>query len=576
MTPGTDRVAATWELRATAPELRAGYLASGLWTDDTLAGFIDSKVAAQPTLGFRVWSERHPAVTDVATVWERARRFASGLAARGVGAGDVVAFQFPNCTEAAIAFWGATVAGAVVVPVVHFYGPKELEYILRESRARVLVTADHFGHLDYVAGIGNLRPHLPDLETVVVWRTDRHDGAGDGSALPPDVVAFDDIAATDPVPAPVALDPDTPAVVAYTSGTTADPKGVIHTHRSLIAEVRQLAAMQSPEDLPMLIGAPVAHAIGMLGGLLVPVERGRDIHITDAWKPSAVLDAMLEAKISAGSGATVFLTSLLDHPDFTPAHAALMRWVGLGGAPVPTAVVERAEALGISVTRSYGSTEHPSTTGSDPSAPVERRMRTDGRPLGGVELRIIDEDGRDLEPGEPGEIVSRGPDLCAGYANSALTAGAFDDEGWYSSGDIGVLDEDGFLSITDRLKDIIIRGGVNVSAAEVEELLVRMDGVAEVAVVAAPDDRLGEHGCAYVRLRPEGSAPDLAGVREHLEAAGLARPKWPEELHVVEEFPRTPSGKIKKFVLRAERRAEADRAQESPVQEGRVQEGKSR
>ena len=440
---------AEWSLRTTAPDLRARYLADGWWTDDTLSSLIAAKVAERPDLGFRIWSDAHPATTTVADIWERSRRFAAGLLARGVEPGDVVAFQFPNCAEAAVAFWGATAAGAVVVPVVHFYGPKELEYILRESRARVLVTADRFGRLDYLDGIASLRPRLDDLETVVAWRS----GAGD-EPLPSDVVGFADVGSHDPLTAPIALEPGTPAVVGYTSGTRADPKGVIHTHRSLIAEIRQLAAMQSPDDLPMMIGAPVAHAIGMLGGLLVPLQRGRDIHITDAWNPAVVLAAMLEAGISAGSGATVFLTSLLDHPDFTPAHAALMRGVGLGGAPVPTAVVERAEGLGISVTRSYGSTEHPSTTGSDPTAPVERRM----------------------------------------------------------------------------------------------------DGVAEVAVVAAPDERLGEHGCAYVRLRPDGTAPDLARVQDHLEAAGLARPKWPEELHVVEEFPRTPSGKIKKFVLRRQRR----------------------
>ncbi len=553
MTGGADLVAPAWQLRPTLPELRSQYLAAGLWNDDTLAGFVGKASAAAPDLGFRIWSKDRPVKTTVRAIWERALRFARGLERHGVRPGDVVALQLPNCAEAAVTFWGASAAGAVVVPVVHFYGPKELEYILRESRARLLITADRYGHLDYLAGLADLRPRLPDLETVIVWSSDPGSPGAPGSGA--DQVAFGDLASADPLNEPVPLDPDTPSVVAYTSGTTADPKGVIHTHRSLMGEVRQLAAMQRPDDLPGLIGAPIAHAIGMLGGLLVPLHRGRDVHLTDAWDPTAVLAAMLEAGISAGSGATVFLTSLLDHPDFTPEHAALMRGIGLGGAPVPTAVVERAEALGISVTRSYGSTEHPSTTGSDPSAPMERRKRTDGRALAGVEVRIVDDDGRDVAHGEAGEILSRGPDLCAGYANAALTADTFDRDGWYASGDIGILDADGFLTITDRKKDIIIRGGVNVSAAEVEELLVRIEGIAEVAVVAAPDARLGEHGAAFLRLRPGASAPDLVAVREHLERAGLARPKWPEEVHVIDEFPRTPSGKIKKFVLREELRA---------------------
>jgi acyl-CoA synthetase (AMP-forming)/AMP-acid ligase II len=176
--------------------------------------------------------------------------------------------------------------------------------------------------------------------------------------------------------------------------------------------------------------------------------------------------------------------------------------------------------------------------------------------LAGVEQRLVGADGRDVGPGEPGEIRSRGPDLCAGYTDPALTAAAFDGEGWYASGDIGVVDADGYLTITDRKSDIIIRGGANISAAEVEELLAAMPGVAEVAVVAAPDPRLGERACAFVRPRPGIAAPDLDAVRRHLETAGLARPKWPEELRLVEDFPRTPSGKIRKFVLRDDLRAD--------------------
>ena len=197
----------------------------------------------------------------------------------------------------------------------------------------------------------------------------------------------------------------------------------------------------------------------------------------------------------------------------------------------------------------------PSATGSLPDAPRAKRNCTDGRALPGVELRLVDDSGRDVAPGDPGEIWSRGPDLCAGYTDPRLTRDAFDAQGWYASGDIGVLDGDGYLTITDRKKDIIIRGGANISAAEIEELLVRMPGVAEVAVVAAPDPRLGEYACAFVRPRPGELAPDLESVRLHLESTGLARPKWPEELRTVDEFPRTPSGKIKKFVLRETLRA---------------------
>jgi acyl-CoA synthetase (AMP-forming)/AMP-acid ligase II len=229
---------------------------------------------------------------------------------------------------------------------------------------------------------------------------------------------------------------------------------------------------------------------------------------------------------------------------------------GLGGSAVPVAVADRAESLGISITRAFGSTEHPSTTGSTHDEPFEKRTRTDGRALPGVELRVVDESGRDLLVGEAGEVVSRGPDCFWGYTDPSLTAGAFDGDGWYLTEDVGRLDWDGYLTITDRKKDIIIRGGENVSAAEVEELLLRMPGVAEAAVVAAPDHRLGEHGCAFLRTLPGARAPDLAGIRAALENVGMARQKWPEEVRLVDDFPRTPSGKIQKFVLRQQLRDE--------------------
>jgi acyl-CoA synthetase (AMP-forming)/AMP-acid ligase II len=300
----------------------------------------------------------------------------------------------------------------------------------------------------------------------------------------------------------------------------------------------------------MLTGAPVGHGIGMLAALLLPVWRRGAIHLIDVWDPGRVLAAMLEDGLSAGQGATVFLTSLLDHPDFDlERHGPLMATIGLGGAAVPIAVCERSSAIGIECSRSYGSTEHPSITGSTFDDPWDQRCRTDGVPLQGVDLRIVDADGRDVSRGVPGEIWSRGPDCFWGYTDPARTAEAFVD-GWFRTGDVGALDEHGRLAITDRVKDIIIRGGENISAQEVEELLVRLPGVAECAVVAAPDARLGEHAAAFFRMLEGRAAPSLEVVRDHLGGAGLAKQKWPEELHAVTDFPRTPSGKIQKFVLR--------------------------
>jgi len=267
---------------------------------------------------------------------------------------------------------------------------------------------------------------------------------------------------------------------------------------------------------------------------------GTPVNLADTWDPGQALALMASDGLTVGGGAAYYMTSLLDHPDFTPAHLAHMKYAGLGGSSVPVPVMTRLAELGITAFRSYGSTEHPSVSGSMYTAPERKRLNTDGNALPGVEFRL-DEDG---------EILSRGPDLCMGYTDDALTEAAFDEDGWYRTGDIGVIDEDGYLTITDRKADIIIRGGENISAVEVEEVLLAMPAVAEAAVVAAPDARLGEHAAAVVRLRSGHALPTLDEMRAHFERTGMARQKWPEELHAVAEFPRTASGKIQKFHLR--------------------------
>jgi len=268
------------------------------------------------------------------------------------------------------------------------------------------------------------------------------------------------------------------------------------------------------------------------------------VNLVDVWDPGEVLRLMSEQGLGVTGGATYFMTSLLDHPDFTDDHLAMMPFAGLGGSTVPIAVMDRLAGLGIKAFRSYGSTEHPSVTGCLLEDPEAKRLTTDGRLLPGVELRLEAD----------GEIVTRGPDCCIGYTDADLTASVFDEDGWYHTGDVGVLDDEGYLTITDRLSDIIIRGGENISAQEIEELLLGMDAVAEASVVAAPDERLGERAAAFLRIHEGTTGPTLEQVRAHMEAAGLARQKWPESLQEVVDFPRTPSGKVQKYVLRQQLR----------------------
>jgi acyl-CoA synthetase len=547
-----------WQPREPAADRARGYVRDGFWNDESLGGILATGLRAVPDHAFTVRSDRYPFRGTFADVDAMACRVAAGLRARGIGPGDAVAFQLPNWIDAAATFYAAAYLGAIVVPIVHFYGAKEVGYILRRTRVKALITADRFGHQDFLANLDTIRAEggIDDLEWVAVV----------GDAAPDGTFAFADLLEQGRVDGPVPVDPMAPALIAYTSGTTADPKGVVHVHRTINAEIRQLSAIQpnqqavaaDPNAIDMLTGAPVGHGIGMLAALLTPVFRRRNVHLIDVWDPKRVLAAMAEDHLSAGQGATFFLTSLLDHPDFDPAvHGPLMAHIGLGGAAVPIAVCERARALGIECSRSFGSTEHPSITGSTFEDPFEQRACTDGRPLPGVEMRLIGDDGRDVGVGEPGEIVSRGPDCFFGYTDPARTAEAIDAEGWYATGDVGVLDENGCLSITDRKKDIIIRGGENISAQEVEELIARIDGVAECAVVAAPDARLGEHAAVFVRMQSGHDDPSIDSLRAYLDAAGLARQKWPEELRSVDEFPRTPSGKVQKFVLRQRLRDEA-------------------
>jgi acyl-CoA synthetase len=539
-----------WQQRDVPLALRERYVAEGWWTDDTLGALVDRSLRAAPDATVNIWSESRPWHGTYADIHAEAQRLVTALAQAGLEPGDVVAFQLPNWREAVVAFYGLAMGGYVLVPIVHIYGSKEVRFILAQSHARAYISADRYGHVDYLDIVdGADAGALPDLQLHVVVGASAPAARAGVRRTSWDLVE-------DAVPAPEvgAADPDDVCVLAYTSGTTSEPKGVMHSHRTLLAELQHMRAWITPGS-PNLMASPVTHATGMLGAVLAPMELGQDIHLIDRWDPTRALAIMLEADIGAGTGASVFLASILDHPEFSPEHARRIRRVGLGGAPVPRALGERAAAHGIALVRAYGSTEHPSVTGGSFDDHAAKRHGTDGAPLPGVEIKLVGDDGLPVAIGAAGEIWSRGPDLCVGYTDAALAVDAFDENGWFRTGDMGVRDADGFLTITDRLKDVIIRGGENISAAEIEEAIDALPSVAEVAVVAAPDARLGEHVCAVVRLAPGTTSLELHEITDELERIGLSRQKWPEELRIVDDFPRTATGKVRKVDLRNQLRS---------------------
>lgn len=300
----------------------------GWWTPETLGGLLADGLQASPDAGFFVHSETRPFVGTFAEVEHRARRLAAGLAERGVGAGDVVALQLPNWMEAAVAFWASAFLGAVTVPIVHFYGRKELGHIIATARPKVFISTAEFGRMTF----------HPDLcaEVPIVGLV-----GADGE------LAFDRLLAGEPMTGTVDADPAGPALIAFTSGTTKEPKGVIHSHQTLNCETRQLLANYPPGRGRQLTATPVGHFIGMLGAFLIPVLEGAPIDLCDVWDPGRVLDIIERDGLSIGGGPPYFVTSLMDHPGFTDAHLARFSTVGLGGSTVPSAVTRRLADLGV-------------------------------------------------------------------------------------------------------------------------------------------------------------------------------------------------------------------------------------
>ena len=511
----------------------------------TLISAFLNGAARLPNAELVVASARRPGTHRLADIVADGLRFAAGLRARGIGPGDIVAVQLPAWSEWMVACVGIAHVGAVMLPIVSIYGAKEAGFILRQSGAKLLLTPDTWRNVSYgdvLAACGE----LPALDTHVVI----------GDAVPANAIGWNKmlIAHDGSTPTPHAA--DDLAMLVYTSGTTADPKGVCHSSRTLLSELEAVAHARRNIIEITLSPWPPGHVAGACT-MMRYLAHGKKLVLMDQWDAADAAMLVEKHRISAGSFTPFHLTGILDAADRDGRDLSSLVSCLVGAAPVPPTLIERCAARGLNTFRCYGSSEHPTVTTGYPADPMEKRLTTEGRLMAGSEMRFVDDEGGELAPGADGEIVTRGPELFTGYFDARLNAAAMLPGGWYRTGDIGHLDPDGYLVISDRKKDIIIRGGENISSREVEDILLADPTVLDAAVVAWPDARMGEIVCAFVVPRL-GAKVTLDTVRAHFARTGIARQKTPERLEMVVELPRNSTGKVLKHELRAGARVEQE------------------
>ena len=433
----------------------------------------------------------------------RVARVAGRLAWAGVHTDDVVSSQLANCAEALVLALAVNRLGAVHNPITTIAGAREIDFVLGQAASRVFVDSPHH-----------------DLLNV--------DEADDAA----------------PVASPAPR--DVPRFLVYTSGSTAEPKGALHSDATLLVECAAQSAFHGMSaDEVFVMPSPVAHVSGLIYGVLLPVYLGATSVLLARWDPTEFLTAIEREGGTFSGGATPFLQGAVDHPDVERFDLSSFRLFPCGGADVPPDLIRRAqERLGVRTGRGYGSTEFPSITSSaGPGEDDDKRADTDGRPIGGNRIRIVD-----------GEVEAIGPELFLGYLDGALDVDAFTADGWLRTGDLGSIDADGYLTITGRAKDVVIRSGEKVPAKEVETLLAQHPSVDQVAIVALPDPRTGERACACIVTRPGAPVPTLRELADFCTARGLAKRRLPEQMAIVDALPRTPGGKIDKRSLAADRR----------------------
>jgi cyclohexanecarboxylate-CoA ligase len=460
-------------------------------------------------------------VLDGAQVHAAARALAGGLQEHGVGRGDVVSWQLPNWHEAILLYRACWLVGAIAAPLQHKLGVADLAPVLELLEPTLTFSASDLA--------------ISQVSDPVIVR----DGSG----------AFDALSA-DFVDAPVAPTGADIAVAAMTSGSTGNAKAVLLSHQALQYKVGIQQSVQGlrPSDV-LLTAAPLSHVSGLLNGVLLSGAAGMKIVLMEVWDPDRALDLIEQHGVTYMGGPAVFLTSLTESTAFDPTRVASLRVCSMGGSTMtPAALARLAERLGCVVKRTYGMTEAPSITTTHDRDPPARGRETDGRVVGEAEVVIVDAtDGTRLPAGERGEILLRGPEMFSGYAVESQTDDAITVDGWLRTGDLGVIDDEGWLRVVGRIKELIIRGGENIATAEVEGLVEAHPLVSQAVAVGYPDAILGERVAGVVVAD---AAFDLDTCRQWFADAGVAKFKTPEAIVHVDEMPMTPTGKPDRLALK--------------------------
>ncbi|TMH02162.1 MAG: cyclohexanecarboxylate-CoA ligase [Betaproteobacteria bacterium] len=526
--------------------------AAGFWLDRTVDEFLVEAVRRTPDkpalVAYRA-DRAEPTRLSYRELADKVALAAGGLRALGVGPGDIVALQVPNWWEFVVTSLACGRIGAVVNPLMPIFRERELEFMLGFAEAKVLVVPAMFRGFDHAAMAESLKRSLPKLQHVVVV-----DGDGPNAF---DRVLLQGGERVEPAASreTSALASGDLAVMMFTSGTTGSPKGVMHTCNTLLACNKALSGRFGlTTDDVLLACSPVGHMTGYAAVMILGIYLGSTVVLQDIWEAKRGVTLMAAEGVTYTAASSPFLSDICNAVAEGAPRPTRLRSFLCGGAPIPPVLIDRAASeLDLKVCSLWGMTESLSSTLTEPSRAAEKSSKTDGRALEGVDVRIVDFDGKPLPAGETGRLMVRGAQMSLGYYKRPDLA-TYDAEGWFDTGDLAYMDDEGYIRINGRTKDVLIRGGENVPVVEIEALLYKHPAVATAAIVGYPDDRLGERACAFVELRP-GATLDLAAVQAYMAECKVAKQYWPERVEVVPAVPRTPSGKIQKFILRERAKA---------------------